>query len=140
LAFLGPLAEPELLHKILLVDDHDVVRNGLRQMLDGHWTICGEAANGQEAVEKAIELQPDLILMDISMPVFNGIEATRRLRKLKLPAKIAILSMHDSAEIARQVKEAGADAFLVKTCGGEELLKALAALFDGKPGSRSPAA
>ncbi len=109
-------------------------------MLDGHWTICGEAANGQEAVEKAIELKPDLILMDISMPVFNGIEATRRLRKLKLPAKIAILSMHDSAEIARQVKEAGADAFLVKTCGGEELLKALAALFDGKPGSRSPAA
>ncbi len=128
-----------MLHKILLVDDHDVVRNGLRQMLDGHWTICGEAANGQEAVEKAIELQPDLILMDISMPVFNGIEATRRLRKLKLPAKIAILSMHDSAEIAKQVKEAGADAFLVKTCGGEELLKALAALFDGTPVSWPPA-
>jgi DNA-binding NarL/FixJ family response regulator len=117
--------------KILLVDDHEIVRKGIRVTLEGHWQICGEAANGEEAVEKALQLKPDLILMDVSMPRVNGIEATKRIRKLSLPAKIIIFSMHDSREIAKQAKEAGADACLVKTCPSEELLKSIAILLDG---------
>ena len=118
--------------RILLVDDHEVVRKGIRQMLDRHWSICGEAVNGQQAVEKAVELKPDLILMDISMPVLNGLQATRKIRQLQIPTKIAILSMHDSGEMAILAKEAGADACLVKTCGTEELLKAVEALLNAK--------
>ena len=119
------------MHKILLVDDHEIVRRGVRQILEDHWQICGEAGNGEEAVVKALELKPDLILMDISMPRVNGIEATLRIRKLSLPVKIIILSMHDSREIARQAKEAGADACLVKTCPVEELFKSIATILDG---------
>lgn len=119
---------------ILLVDDHEIVRKGIRQMLDGRWQICGEATNGEEAVEKALQLKPDLILMDISMPRVNGIEATKRIRKLSLPVKILILSMHDSREIAQQAKEAGADECLSKTASMEELLKSITALLSSRNG------
>jgi two-component system response regulator NreC len=119
------------LPKILLVDDHAIVRKGIRELLDSRWEICGEADNGEEAVQKALELKPDLILMDISMPRVNGIEATKRIRKLSLPAKIIILSMHDSGEIAQFAKEAGADACLVKTCVIEDLLTAITTLLSG---------
>jgi DNA-binding NarL/FixJ family response regulator len=104
--------------------------------LESHWTICGEAAHGREAVEKAMALRPDLVLMDISMPLCNGLEATKELRKLGSPAKIVILSMHDSAQIAKQAKEAGAQACLVKTCGTEELLRTISTLLDGLGPSR----
>jgi two-component system, NarL family, nitrate/nitrite response regulator NarL len=115
--------------RILLVDDHEVVRKGIRQMLEGRWDICGEAANGQEAIEKARALKPDLILMDISMPIVNGIEATRRIRKLGVTTKILILSMHDSAEIAKELKNAGANACLTKTCRADILLETVQALL-----------
>ena len=121
-----------LVPKILLVDDHEIVRKGVRQILESRWEICGEAENGKEAVAKTVELRPDLVLMDISMPVLNGIQATREIRRLQIPTKIAILSMHDSAEMAIHAREAGADACLVKTCGAEELRKALEALLNAK--------
>jgi len=114
---------------ILLVDDHEVVRRGLRNMVDGQWEICGEACNGKQAIEKILELHPDLVLMDISMPVMNGIEAAREIRRLQLPVKILILSMHNSSIIADQVIEAGADAFLAKDCGTDKLTKAIAKLL-----------
>ncbi len=119
--------------RILLVDDHEILRKGIRHLLSPAWKICGEASNGQEAVQKTIELQPDLVLMDISMPVMNGIEATREIRRLGLRSKIVILSMHDSAEIAKRSKEAGADECLVKACGSEQLLKTIEAVLNGKP-------
>jgi two-component system response regulator DegU len=115
--------------RILLVDDHEVVRKGIRQILEDRWDICGEAANGQEAIEKTLVLKPDLILMDISMPIVNGIEATRRIRQLGLTTKILILSMHDSAEIAKELKNAGANACLLKTCGADILLETVEALL-----------
>jgi len=119
------------LHRtILLVDDHQILRTGLRQILGGQWEICGEAENGQEAVEKALSLKPDLIVMDISMPVVNGLEATKQIRHLGLPTKIAILSMHDSDQVAKQAEKAGADAFLTKTCSPNELVNRIAGLLD----------
>src|SRR5215472_18632 len=117
---------PSLLQTILLVDDHQILRAGLRQILDGHWQICGEAENGREAVEKALSLKPDLILMDISMPVVNGLEATKQIRHLGVPTKIAILSMHDSDQVAKQAEKAGAHAFLTKTCSPIELVDRIA--------------
>jgi DNA-binding NarL/FixJ family response regulator len=111
--------------RILLVDDHEIVRKGIRQGLDDHWEICGEVENGQEAVEKALELKPDLVLMDVSMPVMNGIEATQQIRQLVVPTKILLLSIHDSTEVAKQAQVAGADAYLTKTCAVEQLRNAI---------------
>ena len=119
-----------MIRRILLVDDHEVVRKGIRQILDGRWNICGEAANGREAVAKALELKPDLILMDISMPILSGIEATKQIRQLGIATKIAIFSMHDSGEVAKHAKKAGADTCLVKSCASTELLQAITALLD----------
>lgn len=117
--------------RVLLVDDHELVRKGIKALFNGSsdWHICGEAANGKEAVEKAVNLNPDLILMDISMPVMNGIEATKQIRKLRPHAKIVMLTMHDSPQIAAQTKQAGADACLVKSGGVEELLHSVSAIM-----------
>jgi two-component system response regulator NreC len=117
--------------RILLVDDHAVVRRGLKGFLEAKWDICGEAEDGKEAIEKAISLKPDLILMDVSMPNMNGIEAARQIRQLAPEIKIVIFTMHDSRRIAQQAQEAGADAWLVKTCGFDQLTKTLDGLLDG---------
>jgi two-component system, NarL family, response regulator LiaR len=118
--------------KILLVDDHEVVRKGIRAMLEDRWEICGEAANGQEAVAKAIELKPDLILMDVLMPVMNGVDATRQIRKSGLSTKILLLTEHNSGEAAVLAAEAGADASITKTCGVDELQKTIVFTLDEK--------
>jgi DNA-binding NarL/FixJ family response regulator len=116
--------------RVLLVDDHELVRKGIKALFNGSdWQICGEAANGKEAVEKAVKLNPDLILMDISMPVMNGIEATKQIRNLRPNAKIVMLTMHDSPQIAEQTKQAGADACLVKSGGVEDLLRSVSAVM-----------
>jgi DNA-binding NarL/FixJ family response regulator len=107
------------------------VRQGVRQILEGRWEICGEAANGEEAIARAIELRPDLVLMDVSMPGVNGLEATKQIRLLGIPTKILIFSMHDSAQIALQAKAAGADGCLVKTIPVDELLKSIATILEG---------
>ena len=112
--------------RILVVDDHAVVRKGVRSLLEkSGWTVCGEAANGKDAIEQAMALKPDLVLMDISMPVMNGIEATRQMRKLSPETRVIILSMHDAPQIEQQAKEAGADAVLVKSGSVEDLHKTL---------------
>ena len=109
-----------------MVDDHAVVRKGVRSLLEkSGWTVCGEAANGKDAIEQAMALKPDLVLMDISMPVMNGIEATRQMRKLSPETRVIILSMHDAPQIEQQAKEAGADAVLVKSGSVEDLHKTL---------------
>ena len=110
-------------HKILLVDDHAIVRSGIRSLLNAapEFVICGEAANGGEAIKQVIALGPDVVLMDISMPIMNGIEATRQIRRLSPATKVVIVSMHDSAQIGKQVKEAGAQGYFTKSGNFQEL-------------------
>src|SRR6185436_5915349 len=101
--------------RILIADDHDVVRMGLRLLLESQpgWVVCGEARTGREAVAKAIELRPDLIVLDVSMPELNGVEVTRQVRR-SMPASILIVTMYDSERMARAAIEAGASGYLSK--------------------------
>jgi DNA-binding NarL/FixJ family response regulator len=119
--------------RIVLADDHEIVRKGIRSLLDGQfpWEVCGEAENGKEAVAKVLELNPDLVVLDLSMPVLNGLEAAREIRQLSPKTKIIIFSMHDSPRIAEEAQRAGADAYLAKTAHFTELQKTIAALLSG---------
>lgn len=114
--------------RLLLVDDHQVVRLGLKTLLlsVGDCEICGEAANGQEAVDRAVQLKPDVVLMDISMPVLNGFEAAKVMRRVSPETKIIMFSMHDGAQMAREAKLAGAHAYLTKTCSAAQLRTTIA--------------
>lgn len=115
----GTLAE-----RILLADDHQIVRRGLKSLIQGlgpNWEICGEAENGKEAVEKTMSLHPDLVILDISMPVQNGLEAAREIRRKSPDTKILILSMHDSPHMKDEARKAGADAYVVKSAASDEL-------------------
>ncbi len=120
----------------MLVDDHEIVRQGLKLILaregDSAWEICGEAENGLEAVEKVGELKPDLVILDVSMPIMNGFEAARQIRVLAPATKIVMLSMHDSPQAAQQAKQAGADAYVVKSHSSRELHQLIAAMLAGK--------
>jgi len=99
--------------RVLIADDHELVRKGLGAIFSGEpgWTVCGEAANGQEAVDLVAKLHPDLVLLDITMPLMNGLTAAAKIRQLAPATKILIVSMHDSPVAAREALKAGADAF-----------------------------
>lgn len=113
--------------RILLVDDHAVVRRGVASIIErnGIGTVCGEAENGEEAIRKAKELKPDIVLMDISMPKMGGIEATKQIRRFAPHLKIIILTMHDSRQVAEIAKEAGADRVIDKSQAEEQLVRAV---------------
>jgi DNA-binding NarL/FixJ family response regulator len=111
--------------RILLVDDHSTIRVAVRAMMGGNYAVCGEAANGQEAVEKAVELKPDLILMDIHMPVMNGIDAAKKIRQAMPGAKILIFSIHDSLQIEAEAKSAGTEGVVCKTAPRQDILAAI---------------
>jgi len=119
--------------RILIVDDHEVVRQGIRTILKARpqWELVGEAVNGKDAVDKAQKLNPDVILMDITMPEMSGIEATREISKLKLRAGILIFTMHESKNLAETVQEAGARGLVLKSHAARDLLEALETLMDG---------
>jgi DNA-binding NarL/FixJ family response regulator len=119
---------------VLLADDHTVLRDGLRYLLEaqGDIQVVGMAANGQEAIDQASLTCPDIILMDISMPVMNGIEATKHICKICEHTKVAILSMHHTTEYMQRALEAGAVGYLLKDSAGTELVTAIRALYSGK--------
>ncbi|HEY5617798.1 MAG TPA: response regulator transcription factor [Vicinamibacterales bacterium] len=119
--------------RILIADDHEVVRQGVRTVLEGHpgWVVCGEASTGREAVAKAIDLRPDVVVLDISMPQLNGLEATRQLRRA-VPAKILILTVHESDQVVTEVLDAGAHGYLLKADAGRKLVEAIRALLRHK--------
>jgi len=119
---------------VILADDHAILRDGLRYLLEaaGDIKIISMAANGQEAVEQARLHCPDVIVMDISMPVMSGIEATKHICKICTHTKVAILSMHHTTEYIQRALEAGAVGYLLKDSAGAELVAAIRALNDGK--------
>jgi PAS domain S-box-containing protein len=119
--------------RILVVDDHQIVRCGVRRLLEAKegFEVCGEAADGREAIAKARELRPDTIVMDISMPNLNGLDATRQLRHLLPETRIVILSQHDSSEMVRQALNAGAHGYVVKSAVTTDLIAALKEVTNG---------
>jgi DNA-binding NarL/FixJ family response regulator len=119
---------------VILADDHAILRDGLRFLLEaaGDIQIISMAANGQEAVEQAQIYCPDVMVMDISMPVMSGIEATKHICKICEHTKVAILSMHHTTEYIQRALEAGAVGYLLKDSAGAELVAAIRALNDGK--------
>jgi two-component system, NarL family, response regulator NreC len=122
------------LTRILLGDDHTLVRQGIRKIIEERksWTVVGEAADGRELVRLALAETPDLIIMDVAMPTLNGIEATRQILR-KLPrARILMLSMHADEAYIIQALQAGARGYLLKDSADVELVRAVAAIADGK--------
>lgn len=120
--------------RILLADDHGIVRNGFRMILAAQWDmeVVGEASNGREAVDKAIDLQPDLVVMDVTMPELNGIEAARQITKAVPKARILALSMQKDSVYVREMLRAGAKGYLLKDCDEQDLLAAVRAVALGK--------
>ena len=113
--------------KVLLVDDHTVVRQGLRALLGGHedMEIVGEAENGREAVQLAAKLKPDVVLMDLAMPLSNGLQATRRVLEVMPETKILVLTSYHDDECVAQLMKAGASGYLVKQTAANELPQAI---------------
>lgn len=120
--------------RILVADDHEVVRKGLVALLQQQpeWEVCGEAGEGREAVEKAERLKPDVVILDIGMPSLNGLEATRQILKSNPNARILILTLHDSDQVVREVLNAGARGFLLKSDAARDLVAAMDALRHDK--------
>jgi len=115
---------------ILLVDDHTLFREGIRRLINEqpNMEIVGEAANGRQAVDKAVELQPDLILMDIAMPDMNGLEATEHIKKQWPPARVLLLTVHDDREYLFHALDAGASGYVLKEAEAQELVMAIQAV------------
>lgn len=116
--------------RILIADDHDIIRRGLRQLLMAKpgWEICGEAKTGREALTLAEQLKPDIIVMDISMPELNGLEAARQLQKNSPQIGILILTMYFTDQLVREVIDCGARGYILKSDADKELVNAVEAL------------
>ena len=119
--------------RVLLVDDHQVVREGLRRMLDldKDIEVVGEAVSGEDALTKADQLSPDVILMDVKMPGMGGIEAIRELKAKQSPASVIVLTLYEDKYLA-QAAEAGAVGYLLKDVSRDELIKAIRAAYQGQ--------
>jgi len=117
--------------RVIVVDDHDVVRQGVRLILKGdpQWEVVGEATDGAEALEKIEALNPDLVILDISMPRKGGLDVIRELHEKGLQPKILVLTMHESRDLAARVQESGAAGFVVKTSAARDLIPAMKTIF-----------
>lgn len=115
--------------RVLLADDHDLMRQGIRALLDArpNIEICGEAVDGEMAIQKAEELLPDVVVLDVTMPKMNGLEAARQIRK-KLPnVRVVMFTVHDTGEMVREILDAGAHAYILKSDASSQLAAAIEA-------------
>ncbi len=119
--------------QVLIADDHQYVRRGLRRLLQNteDMQVVGEASNGEEAVELTEKLRPDVVVMDISMPKLDGIQALKRIRKQKIPTRVIILSMHTEIDIMRTAMQQGAHGYVLKRMAAQELTTAIRAVWRG---------
>jgi len=113
--------------RVLIVDDHAVIRRGVQGILSTYpeWDLCGEADNGQEAIRLAGELAPEVVIMDVSMPGMNGLEATRIIHDVLPETKVLLLTLHSSSEFVRSAFRAGARGYVLKSDAENELVRAL---------------
>lgn len=120
--------------RILIADDHELMRRGLRGLLESHdeWAVCGEAVEGSEAVRKAVELEPDLVIMDVNLPGLSGIDAAVRIRQGRDIAKILFFTVHDSEEMIREIMETGAHGYVAKSRASQDLIEAVRTVLGGK--------
>jgi DNA-binding NarL/FixJ family response regulator len=121
--------------RILIADDHDLMRRGVKALLQSRagWEVCGEAHTGREAVAKAEELKPDVVILDISMPDLNGVDAAKRIRKASPDTEVLILSVHYSDQLIRDILEAGVRGYIVKSDSDRDLVIAVETLANHKP-------
>lgn len=133
--------------RILIVDDHEVLREGLRSLLAKSrpdWEICGEATDGEQAIQQVRELKPDLVILDITMPRMSGLEASSRMRKLGLQTPHLIFTTHQSERLETEVRKAGGQGYVLKSQAARDLVQAIDALlaggtFFGAPPKAQPA-
>lgn len=123
-----------MLLRILLADDHDLTRAGLRFLLQERkeWAVCGEASNGRMAVEMAEKLKPDFLILDVSMPELNGLEATRQILKKQPRTRILIYTMYETEKIVTDALEAGARGLVLKSDAGENMVVAVETVANGR--------
>ncbi len=121
--------------RILVADDHDLMRRGVKTLLQLHagWEVCGEANTGREAVAKAKELKPDIIILDISMPDLNGLDAAKKIREVSPDTEVLILSLHYSDQLIREILEAGVRGYVVKSDSDRDLVIAVERLANHQP-------
>lgn len=120
--------------KVLIADDHEIVRRGLRALLEAErdCQVVGEAADGRQAVQMTRDLKPDVVVLDIGMPSLNGLEATKQILKERPDTKVLILTMHDADAVIREVIDAGARGYILKTDAGRDLATAVDMLRNNK--------
>jgi two-component system, NarL family, nitrate/nitrite response regulator NarL len=120
--------------RIVIVDDHDVVRQGVRSIIAKarpEWEICGEAANGEQAVQSVVTVRPDVVVLDITMPVMNGLEAASKIVKLVPSCRVLVLTMHESERLCADIQLIGAHGYVQKSQAGRDLVRAIDHLLTG---------
>ena len=121
--------------RILIADDHDLMRRGLKALVESHpgWQVCDEAHTGREAIEKAELTKPDVVILDLSMPELNGLEAARSIRRTSPDTEILILSVHYSDQLIREIVQAGVHGYLLKSDSDQDLIIAMEKLANHRP-------
>ncbi len=118
---------------ILIADDHEIVRAGVRNLIEsGGYMCCGEASGGREAVKMAGELQPDVAILDVTMPGLNGIEAAKQILKLCPETKVLVFTVHDAEQVVVEIFRSGAHGYVLKSDAGRQLLEAIACVLGGR--------
>lgn len=121
--------------RVLIVDDHEIVREGITQLIARsrpEWLICGQASNGEQAIELVQALMPDVVILDISMPKVNGLQVAAKIAAMQLRCRVLMFTMHESERLARDVRAAGAQGVVLKSQAARDLIRAMDHLLAGE--------